>query len=113
MNAFTKHLVLLIASIPEGKVITYGRLAELANHKGAARQVSWTLRTQTEKYQLPWHRVLGANGKITTPEQYGQKALLLDEGVEFMGDKTDLKIFGWQPDYGLLMHIENQVKKEN
>ncbi|HWR13343.1 MAG TPA: MGMT family protein [Terriglobales bacterium] len=86
----------VIARIPKGKVATYGQIAKMAGYPGAARQVVWALHGSTG---LPWHRVLGAGGKILLPGQNGmeQRIRLEMEGVQFHGAKVDMKSFGWEP----------------
>ena len=81
----------IVRRIPKGKVATYGVVAEAAGFPGAARQVVWALRAS--KRPLPWHRVLGGKGKILLPGEQGleQRLLLRSEGVEFKGDRVDLK----------------------
>jgi methylated-DNA-protein-cysteine methyltransferase related protein len=80
-----------VRRIPKGKVATYGAVAQAAGFPGAARQVVWALRAA--KIPLPWHRVLGANGRIRLPGESGmeQRLRLRSEGVEFLGDRVDLK----------------------
>ncbi len=80
-----------VRRIPKGKVATYGQVAKAAGFPGAARQVVWALRAS--KRPLPWHRVLGANGKIRLPGESGleQRLRLRSEGVPFLGDRVDLK----------------------
>lgn len=99
MTEFTKKIVYFIKNIPEGKVLTYGRVAALAGNPKGARQVSWTLRTQTEKETLPWHRVIGSKGTISIKDDHGykiQKDLLENEGVVFgLKDKIDLDEYMW------------------
>src|SRR5579864_3669586 len=53
-----------IRTIPKGKVATYGDVARAAGFPGRARQVVWALRGARG---LPWHRVVGAGGKIMLP----------------------------------------------
>ena len=55
----------LVALIPEGKFTTYGSLATHMNV--AALHVSFVLGSLTdeESAALPWHRVVGANGRIS------------------------------------------------
>lgn len=89
-----------IAAIPRGKVATYGQIACLAGKPWGARQVSWILHSQSEKYRLPWQRVIGANGRISLPLNGGffeQRRLLRREGVK-VDDRggVDLKKFLWQ-----------------
>lgn len=85
MNDFTQDTIRIIKNIPEGKVLTYGLVAELAGAPGAARQVSRTLHSLSEKYGLPWHRVINSKGMISLKSVEGkdhQKRLLEQEGVK-------------------------------
>jgi len=79
-----------ILQIPKGKVATYGSVAYASGHPGAARQVVWALRSSAG---LPWHRVLGAGGKILLPGEQGfeQRMRLRAEAVEFLGLRVDMK----------------------
>jgi methylated-DNA-protein-cysteine methyltransferase-like protein len=81
-----------VLKIPRGKVSTYGSVARAAGHPGTARQVAWALRASKSK-RLPWHRVLGAGGKILLPGEAGQhqRMLLEVEGIPFRGNRADLK----------------------
>jgi methylated-DNA-protein-cysteine methyltransferase-like protein len=54
----------IVSSIPRGKVATYGSVARAAGLPGRARLVGFALRTAPEELNLPWHRVLGAGGRI-------------------------------------------------
>jgi methylated-DNA-protein-cysteine methyltransferase-like protein len=78
----------VVRKIPRGKVATYGAVAEAAGFPGNARRVAWALRNTDGK--LPWHRVLGAGGKILLPKEAGaeQRLRLESEGVEFRGAKV-------------------------
>ncbi len=80
----------VVRKIPRGKVATYGDVAYAAGYPGAARQVVWALRATSG---LPWHRVLGAGGKILLPGEAGfeQRMRLQAEGVAFHGSRVALK----------------------
>jgi methylated-DNA-protein-cysteine methyltransferase-like protein len=80
----------IVAKIPKGKVATYGAVAEAAGFPGNARRVAWAL-AKTDG-RLPWHRVLGAKGKILLPREAGaeQRIRLEAEGVVFKGGKVDM-----------------------
>ena len=101
MTELTERIVKIIALIPPGKVATYGQVAALAGNPRGARQVSWTLRTQTKKHDLPWQRVISAQGKISIKGDgaHIQADMLMAEGI-FVDPAggVDLKIYGWQPD---------------
>src|SRR6185312_14632049 len=58
----------VVASIPRGQVSTYGAVARAAGLPGRARQAGFALRVAPEELNLPWHRVLGAGGRIVFPK---------------------------------------------
>jgi methylated-DNA-protein-cysteine methyltransferase-like protein len=57
----------VIASIPRGRVSTYGAVARAAGLPGRARQTAYALRMAPPELHLPWQRVLGAGGRIVFP----------------------------------------------
>jgi methylated-DNA-protein-cysteine methyltransferase-like protein len=89
----------LIASIPLGRVSTYGRIAASAGNRRAARQVAWVLHSCSGSDRLPWHRVINGQGKISLKPGCGyelQKSLLESEGIDFdEGDRVDLEAFSF------------------
>ena len=87
----------VIAKIPKGKVATYGQVARVAGFPGAARQVVWALQGAGEK-GLPWHRVVGAGGKILLADHSGmeQRMRLEMEGVKFNGARVHMKACAWK-----------------
>lgn len=91
----------VLRSVPPGKVATYGQVAKLAGLGKAARYVGTTLKKLPSDTQLPWHRVIGSQGKISLPVHHPsrarQQSLLLDEGVAVIDGKIDLKVFLWKP----------------
>jgi len=90
----------LVASIPAGKVATYGQLAKLAGFPNHARYVGTTLKHLPCDSSLPWHRVVNAQGGLSFNEHseaYGQQKCRLEaEGVEFKGSKLSLTKYRWQ-----------------
>lgn len=94
-------LYLTMAQIPEGKVVAYGQLAELAGLGRAARWVGRTLSQLPEGSSLPWHRVLGAGGRLSLPAGSvsgdEQRARLRAEGVTIMNNRVDMQRHGWRP----------------
>lgn len=92
----------MVRSIPEGHVATYGQIAALAGRPGHARQVGYALHSLPEDSDVPWHRVINAQGRVSPRSAPGweelQKILLLDEGVVFSADgRIDLQRFRWKP----------------
>ncbi len=98
---FTQNLIALIKSIPKGCVCTYGTLSKAAGNPKGARQVARVLHTFSEKENLPWHRVVNREGKISLKPHEGyeiQQQLLETEGIIFDENNTiDLKRFLWTP----------------
>ncbi|WP_416426804.1 MGMT family protein [Pseudomonas sp. App30] len=94
-------LYVVLSQVPEGKVVTYGQLAEMAGLGRAARWVGRTLSQLPEGSQLPWHRVIGAGGRISlaagTVGGEEQRARLRAEGVTFMNNRVDIRRHGWRP----------------
>lgn len=84
----------LAKQIPPGKVATYGQLAKLAGHSGAARAVGQFMKTNPDPRVIPCHRVVSSNGNLTGYSLGNgiltKKQLLIREGVIFKGDKVDL-----------------------
>lgn len=94
MQPFTARVIDIIQSIPEGKVMTYGQVAALAGSPRAARQVVRILHSMSEKYNLPWHRVVNKQGEIAMSDEWQhslQQSLLESEGVDFgLSKRIDL-----------------------
>ena len=90
----------VVSEIPSGHVLTYGEVARLSGRAGAARRVSQALRRAPRGMQLPWHRVINSQGKISFPEDSGgwiqQKDLLENEGVIFLKGRINLDRFGYR-----------------
>jgi methylated-DNA-protein-cysteine methyltransferase-like protein len=85
---FEDAVVAVISSLLPGEVVTYGEVAAEAGFPGAARAVGTLLRTSDA--DLPWWRVVGAGGRIRTPEPNRQIQLLVDEGVLIMDGRVAL-----------------------
>jgi methylated-DNA-protein-cysteine methyltransferase related protein len=84
----------MILSVPPGKVSTYGKVATAAGYPQYHRAVARLLRTDPPD-QLPWHRVLGAGGKIKLRGEAAkeQRARLELEGVRFNGRTVEMERF--------------------
>ena len=99
-NAWVKNVWQVVQGIPRGHVLTYGEVARLAGLPRAARRVSQAMRRAPKGVELPWHRVVNAQGKISFPEDSNgyrrQRALLQEEGIVFQGDRIDLQRYGYQ-----------------
>ena len=68
----------LVASVPPGRVTTYGDIASAAG-LSSARIVGWIMRTDSS--DLPWHRVINASGRPAPHLASRQLKLLRAEGA--------------------------------
>ncbi len=77
----------LVASVPEGRVTTYGDVAAAAG-LSSPRTVGWIMRTDSA--DLPWHRVVPASGRPAAHLAHRQLARLELEGVPIRDGRVDL-----------------------
>jgi methylated-DNA-protein-cysteine methyltransferase-like protein len=75
-----------VRRIPRGRVATYGQIAVFAKSSGP-RQVGYALYSLREGKNVPWHRVINAQGKVSvrsgSDHDELQRILLEAEGVTF------------------------------
>lgn len=83
----------IITSVPAGKVATYGDIARSAGLPNP-RMVGWILRE--DGFDLPWHRIIRADGVPAPHLRTEQLELLRAEGVLANGQKIDLRTYRWQ-----------------
>ncbi len=84
-HAFAEAVRAVIGAIPKGQVMAYGEVAEAAGHPGAARAVGTLLRN--EGGDLPWWRVVRADGSLATGKESPQAERLRAEGVAVHGSR--------------------------
>lgn len=93
----------VVALIPRGKVATYGQIAALAGFPRHARMVGYALNRQlAPDSELPWHRVINAQGRLSLHKldiaaEDLQRFKLEQEGIVFKHDKINLNQYQWQP----------------
>jgi methylated-DNA-protein-cysteine methyltransferase-like protein len=103
MQRFKSRVLAIVAAIPEGRVTTYGAIAKKLHV--TARQVAFILARLTtgDARELPWFRVVGANGIVSTTKlgSVGRKqiARLRAEGVAvtLRNKVEDFHIVAWSP----------------
>ena len=99
---FTEIAIGVIRRIPSGMVTTYGMIAERAGNRCGARQVSRILHSCSEKFDLPWHRVVNRKGEVpfrSSMDHHFQRRLLEQEGVIFSDSGIiDFRQYLWWPD---------------
>ena len=100
MTESTLAIVQAIKAIPKGKVSSYRDVAVAAGLPNGARQTVRVLHSLTEKFDLPWYRVIRSNGSIALKEGEGrelQMRLLREEGVEVSPDGlVDMERFSFR-----------------
>jgi len=97
MTETTRRIIEQILAVPRGKVSTYGSIAEKAGLPNGARQTVRALHSMTEKYSLPWHRIVRSGGVIALEGEGRalQITLLRGEGVKVSGEgKIDMDKYG-------------------
>ena len=99
VNGFRQRVYDLLRSIPHGRVVTYGRLAELLGDKQLARAVGNALHTNPDGDLYPCYKVVNARGELSFAYAFGgieaQKRRLEAEGIVVTGNKIDLERYGW------------------
>lgn len=86
------RILACVESIPPGRVMTYGDVAEFVG-ASSARIVGRVL--ALDDGSVPWHRVLRADGSLAEHIYTEQRQRLLSEGVRFRGDRVDLAAHRW------------------
>ena len=99
-QGFFARVYAAVRAIPRGRVATYGQVAAMVGVPRAARAVGWALRAlnPASEKAVPWHRVVGAGGRISLRAGPGpalQRRLLRAEGVAFRGAAADLGRHGF------------------
>jgi alkylated DNA nucleotide flippase Atl1 len=87
-----RRILACIESIPPGRVMTYGDVAEYVGAP-SPRMVGQVL--AADDGSVPWHRVMRADGSLAEHLYAEQRQRLLAEGVRFRGDRVELASFRW------------------
>jgi methylated-DNA-protein-cysteine methyltransferase-like protein len=89
-----------VRKIPRGRVSTYGAIADQCKLYGQARLVGYALHNLPHGTDVPWQRVMNAQGRISFSRNSDmhalQKKLLRNEGIVFKGEKASLAVYGWR-----------------
>jgi len=99
----------LVKQIPNGRIMTYGQIADILGEGYTARTVGYVMHG-ADAENVPWQRVINAQGKCSTGKMTLpanlQQSILESEGVEFnAAGKCDLNAVLWSPD-GSHLHEE-------
>lgn len=89
----------VVRRIPRGRVVSYGALARALGLPGGARTAGRAMAACPAGRGIPWHRVVGADGRLRIREPYAalQRRLLESEGVAMRGARVVLEEHAWAP----------------
>ena len=92
---FFERVYEIVRKIPEGKVMTYGQIADEIGTRDA-RRVGQALHANPDSSNVPCHRVVNKDGRLAPGYAFGgpneQKNRLLAEGIRFVDENhVDLK----------------------
>jgi methylated-DNA-protein-cysteine methyltransferase related protein len=93
-TALAERILDVIASIPPGRVSTYGDVAARAGGN-SPRFTGWVL-AQLADDSAPWHRVVPASGRPVAHLAQRQLALLAEEGVAAVDGRVSLRDYRWR-----------------
>ena len=100
---FFEQVYSVVKLIPEGKVTSYGAIANYLSAKRASRMVGWAMNAAHSNPEIPAHRVVNRNGLLTgkmhfpTPTMMQEK--LEAEGIEIIADEIqNFKSVFWDPE---------------
>jgi methylated-DNA-protein-cysteine methyltransferase-like protein len=90
------------ALIPEGQVATYGQIAKQAGlPRRVARMVGRAVGAAPVEMNIPWHRIVNAQGRIAIPQgtaRYDlQQELLQQEGIAVKDGQLNIDQYRWDP----------------
>lgn len=90
-----------LLTIPKGKVVTYGQIAEALGNKCLARAVGNILHVNPDPDRYPCYKVVNAQGKLAQNFGFGgmaeQQRQLEAEGIAVENGAVDLKKYGFCP----------------
>jgi methylated-DNA-protein-cysteine methyltransferase-like protein len=90
----------VVLAVPEGRVVSYGQVAEMAGLGRQARYIGRALGKLPAGHSVPWYRVIRSNGQIAFPEGSDifreQVSRLEAEGVEVINGRVSMSRFRWQ-----------------
>lgn len=100
LTEFQETLYGALDTVPEGRVVTYGQLAEMAGSPGAARAAGSAMKKPPASEHPCW-RVVGSDGSLHESAAGGpadQRRRLEEEGVPFEDEDTvDLEQARYRP----------------
>ena len=89
-----------LRTIPKGRVVTYGQIAEYLGNKKLARVVGNILHNNPDEYKYPCYKVVDSKGNLSRNFAFGgiekQKEKLEREGIVVNDYKVDLNKYRYR-----------------
>ena len=99
---FFERVYEVVKLIPEGRVTSYGAIANYLGAKRSSRMVGWAMNAAHQHPEIPAHRVVNRQGLLTgkmhftDPNEMEQRLAL--EGINVVNDQVqDFKVVYWNP----------------
>ena len=99
---FFERVYEVVKLIPEGRVTSYGAIANYLGAKRSSRMVGWAMNAAHQHPEIPAHRVVNRQGLLTgkmhfaDPNEMEQRLAL--EGINVVNDQVqDFKTVYWNP----------------
>ena len=87
-----------LRTVPRGKVVTYGQIAEHFGNKKAARAVGNMLHQNPDMLLYPFYKVVNSKGRLSKNYVFGgidkQREMLEQEGIKVVDYTVDLNEYG-------------------
>lgn len=97
---FFERVYAVVATIPAGKIMTYGQISHVLGNACSARYVGYAMGAAPESRNLPCHRVVNRLGEMNEHLFNGRQRIMLEaEGAPFKKNgKLDLEACLYWPD---------------
>lgn len=89
-----------LTTIPKGKVVTYGQIAEYLGNKRLSRVVGNILHSNPDESRYPCYKVVDRNGRLSKAFAFGgidgQRERLEKEGIIVENYRVDMNKYGYK-----------------
>lgn len=93
-----EKVYLYLLTVPRGKVVTYGQIADYLGNRKLARAVGNILHNNPSEESYPCYKVVNSKGQLSVSFAFGgiekQKEKLEAEGIEVVNYRVDLAKYG-------------------
>jgi len=106
-NDFFEQVYSVVRLIPNGRVTSYGAIAQYLGSKKSSRMVGWAMNASHNLIDVPAHRVVNRNGVLTGKMNFStptkMQELLVAENLRIENDQIiDFNIHFWDPNLELM-----------